>query len=352
MWHWLTEHGFDAESVIKIGVIIALAIIVHVIVRWGVRRLVLLSQKTALERAAAEEQSTSDRVAAVVSNVLTSIVPGFGGADSDAATAAPGGAGAGEKVARKGRRRRAAAGSFAAGRSVQRAATLCQGIGVVVDVALVFTALVMILNQFHIAIEPLLASAGIFGVALGFGAQTLVKDVISGIGIVMEDQFGVGDTVTIGAQTGTVQTIGLRVTRLQDVTGQIWYIRNGEITALGNRTQGWSIGKVELPLPLEADPIAVLTQLREVSAKLDTDPQWRPQMMEPPLVLGLTSFDAVAATYTIQLKCPATKQGDVERELRARALHALQQAGIPVGIHPGALAAGHPSTGVGGPISR
>ena len=312
------------EFAAKIGALIVLAIIAHIAVRRGVRRLVVVAQQRSQERALAEQ--------------------GGGRVPADASPA--------DVPPRRGHKRaQPAPGSLAAGRGVQRAATLCQGIGVLVDVVMVVVIVLTILNEFDVKMAPLLATAGIGGVALGFGAQSLVKDVLSGISIVMEDQFGVGDMVTIGTLTGTVQTIGLRVTRLQDLTGQIWYVRNGEIVTLGNRTQGWSLGKVELPLPLHADPIAVLTQLTKASMDLDADPEWRGKLMEPPNVLGLTSFDAVAATYTVQLKCPATKQGDVERELRARALHALQEAGIPVGVRPTVLPSVHPATGVMGPTS-
>jgi small conductance mechanosensitive channel len=316
--HWYDNHWFDTG--VTIVVVIAIAIVAHIAVRRAVHHLMVLSARRVAERVSAEQEAAA-RVTGTT--VTMPIVP------ADVPTPAPG-------TKRHGRHRPPPPGSLAGGRGIQRAATLYQSIGVLVDVVLVIVVLLTILDQLDISVRPLLASAGIAGVALGFGAQSLVKDILSGIFIVIEDQYGIGDTITVGPMNmplaGTVQAIGLRVTRLQDATGQIFYVRNGEISTLGNRTQGWSLGQVALPLPLAADPIAVLTTLRATAAGLDADPIWRGQLMEAPTVLGLTAFDAYTATYTVQLKCPATKQGDVERELRARALRALQDAGIPLTI--------------------
>ena len=189
-------------------------------------------------------------------------------------------------------------------------------------------AVFMILQTLGLNIMPALASAGIGGIALGFGAQSLVKDVISGIFLMLEDQLGVGDYIDVGEISGTVLSLALRATRIRDDSGEIWYIRNGEIVTLGNRTQGWSSGTVEIPVNPNENPQTILGLLVGVAKDLDEDEQWHEQMLEPPTVLGLTRFEAGQAIYAVVVKCPGNKQWALEREVRTRAVSALQAAGI------------------------
>jgi small conductance mechanosensitive channel len=156
----------------------------------------------------------------------------------------------------------------------------------------------------------------------------LIKDIIGGVFIIFEDQFGVGDFVIIGALKGTVLNIGTRVTQVQDGSGAVWYVRNGEISTLGNQSQGWSSAFISFPVALSEDPFKAIKVLETVASELDNDPVWHDQMLESPLVQGLVTLDSAEMVLQVQIKCPATKQGDVERELRARALLALQNAGI------------------------
>jgi small conductance mechanosensitive channel len=113
--------------------------------------------------------------------------------------------------------------------------------------------LLVVLTEIGMDIGPLLASAGVIGVALGFGAQTMVKDFLSGIFLVLEDQYGPGDVVDLGSAIGTVEEVGLRITRLRDASGVVWYVRNGEILRVGNRSQGWTLAIVDVPIAYDED---------------------------------------------------------------------------------------------------
>lgn len=222
----------------------------------------------------------------------------------------------------------AAAGAMNTEREALRSRTLASMLGSVLNALLVVIVVFMVLQTIGINIAPALASAGIGGIALGFGAQTLVKDVLAGMFLMMEDQFGVGDSIDVGTLRGTVLSLGLRVTRIQDPQGEIWYVRNGEISTLGNRTQGWSTSTVTLPVAISQDPHQVLDVLTRVCADLEAEQTWADRMLEPPTVLGLSSFEQGQANYQVMLKSPTDQQWALERELRARAMTAFAAAGI------------------------
>lgn len=209
-----------------------------------------------------------------------------------------------------------------------RAKTLATVLNSVIDVVLVITTVFWLLRTVNVDITPALASAGIGGLAIGFGAQSLIKDVISGMFLILEDQLGVGDTVTIDGLTGTVLSMQLRITQLQDASGEIWYIRNGEIVKLGNITQGWSSVVVNIPLNIDEDPFKVINLLTAALEKTKADPELDKLLLDEPSVLGLTSFDSYIANYGVSLKCLGNQQWAVERAVRANALDALRQAGI------------------------
>ncbi len=123
----------------------------------------------------------------------------------------------------------------------------------VASITIFSIASVVILGDLGINLAPLLASAGVVGVAIGFGAQSMVRDYLAGIFMLVEDQYGVGDVITIGDATGTVENVTLRVTRLRDVSGIVWHIRNGAIEQVGNESQGWARAVVDFPVPYAAD---------------------------------------------------------------------------------------------------
>ena len=133
----------------------------------------------------------------------------------------------------------------------------------------------MILPLLGINVGPLLASAGVIGVALGFGAQTLVKDYLSGIFLIIEDQYGVGDLVDVGPVIGTVEEVALRFTRLRDQTGVVWYVRNGEILRVANRSQGWTLAIVDIPIAYDENIDKVREIVDKVADDMDDDPDVR-----------------------------------------------------------------------------
>jgi moderate conductance mechanosensitive channel len=140
------------------------------------------------------------------------------------------------------------AAAAAADRSAQRARTLGSVLRSLCTAVVGVTAAIMVLAEFGVDLAPILASAGIIGVAVGFGAQNLVKDFLSGMFMLLEDQYGVGDIVDVGQASGTVETVGLRITTLRDLNGTLWYVRNGEILRVGNKSQGFAVAVVDVPV--------------------------------------------------------------------------------------------------------
>ena len=165
---------------------------------------------------------------------------------------------------------------------------------------------------------PLLASAGVGGVAIGFGAQSLVKDFLSGIFMIFEDQYGVGDVVDTGEAIGTIEEVSLRITRLRDFDGTVWYVRNGEIVRIGNRSQGYGAAWVDIPVSYTEDIKRVLDLIREVCDAFAEDPEWEPKLIEHPTVLGVDSIAGQTVTVKILAKCLPGENFGVQRELRAR----------------------------------
>jgi small-conductance mechanosensitive channel len=186
----------------------------------------------------------------------------------------------------------------------------------------------IILGDLGINLAPLLASAGVVGVAVGFGAQSLVRDYLSGIFMLIEDQYGVGDVITVGDATGTVENVTLRITRMRDVNGVVWHIRNGSIETLGNKSQGWARAVIDFPVPFEADLGSIRKLLAETSEAMWNDPQWRSVMLEAPEVWGAQAVTSTEVTMRMVVKTAPASQWAVEREMRARVKFALSEADI------------------------
>lgn len=219
-------------------------------------------------------------------------------------------------------------------RRTARMKTLGSILNSVVTVTVVIIGTFWLLRAVNIDITPVLASAGIGGLAIGFGAQSLIKDVISGTFLILEDQLGVGDTVTINDITGTVISMQLRVTQIQDMSGQMWYIRNGEITTLGNMTQGWTSTVINIPVNIDEDPFKIINLLNEALDSLKTNEEVQKKLLEDPSVLGLSSFNAYIANYGVLVKCRGNQQWGVERAVRAAALKEFQEAGVDTPATP------------------
>ncbi|RZI85710.1 MAG: mechanosensitive ion channel family protein, partial [Microbacterium sp.] len=193
-------------------------------------------------------------------------------------------------------------GENGAHRRVQRAQTMGSLLKSVVTGLIFVVVLMMAISELGYDIAPLIASAGIVGVALGFGAQSLVKDFLSGIFMIFEDQVGVGDTVNLGEASGTVEAVSLRVTRLRDVDGTVWYVRNGEIIRVGNQSQNWSRTVLDIAVGYKEDITRVRRILKEVAHDLWEDAGYRDRIIEEPDVWGVQSLSPDSVVVRVTLK--------------------------------------------------
>ena len=175
-------------------------------------------------------------------------------------------------------------------RRVQRAKTMGDLLKSVITGVLVAVIGTMILSELGVNIAPIIASAGIIGIALGFGAQSLVKDFLSGVFMIFEDQYGVGDVVDVGEASGTVEAVSLRVTRLRDLNGTVWYVPNGEIIRVGNMSQNWARAVVDVNVGYCEDLARVQRVLREVAHDLWDDEDFKDLIIEEPEVTGVEMF--------------------------------------------------------------
>lgn len=223
-----------------------------------------------------------------------------------------------------------ALGGAAVDRRAQRADTLNSVLGSTVVVAVSLLVVVTVLQQLGWDVGPLLASAGVVGLAIGFGAQSLVKDVLSGVFMMLEDQYGVGDLVDVGATTGTVEAIGLRVTRIRDASGTLWYCRNGEILRVGNQSQGWSRAVVDVRVDGSAPLDRTYEVLGEAAEGLAADAGWSGVVIGDPTVTFVADLAAAGTQLQVSVKVHAGQQVRVASELRRRIRTALDEAGIPL----------------------
>jgi small-conductance mechanosensitive channel len=179
-------------------------------------------------------------------------------------------------------------------------------------------AVVLVLGELGINLAPIVASAGVVGVALGFGAQNLIKDFIAGIGIILEDQYGVGDVVDLGEASGTVETVGLRITRLRDVNGVVWYVRNGEILRVGNKSQGFAQVVIDMPVAHDTDLERCRTVMQEVADQMYAEEEWAEILLAEPESLGVEQITAEGVFLRLVVRSTNADQWRVGRELRMR----------------------------------
>jgi small-conductance mechanosensitive channel len=213
-------------------------------------------------------------------------------------------------------------------RKTQRAATMGAILKSTSTFVIMVMALLTIMGALGLPLGGILASAGVGGVALGFGAQSLVKDFLSGIFMILEDQYGVGDVIDTGEAVGTVEDVTLRVTRVRDASGVVWYIRNGEIVRIGNRSQGWSTAVVDLQVGYNENLDIVLPLIREVAQELAGSDEWDERLLEEPVVAGVESMTGGVITIRVIAKCAPNENFPVSREIRERAKAAFDRAGI------------------------
>lgn len=238
-------------------------------------------------------------------------------------------------------------------RRVQRSNAIGSLLVSTVTAIAVGIALLTILPLLGIDIAPLLTSAGVLGVALGFGAQNLVKDYLSGIFIVLEDQFGVGDTVELTGVIGTVEEVTLRVTRLRDLTGVVWYVRNGEILTVGNRSQGWTLAIADLPVAADTNLDQVRAVVDRVGEQMMNDPSLHDSLLAAPSFAGVESVSGEAVVVRVVARASAQDQTAVTRTLRERLKDAFDAEGIRIPVVLRMPSGGGTSGGSGGkPGSR
>lgn len=212
----------------------------------------------------------------------------------------------------------------------QRATTLGE-VGAQVLVGIIwFLAFLMILGQLGLNLAPLLAGAGVVGIALGFGAQQLVRDFLSGIFIIFEDQYGVGDVVTVADITGTVERVSLRTTKLRDIEGTAWFVPNGELKAVGNRSQLWARAVLDIEVSYDTDVDTAGALMKQTADELWNDKLDALTIIAEPEYWGVEKFGADGVTLRLVVRTEPTEQWPVARELRRRIKMAFDDAGVSI----------------------
>ena len=217
-------------------------------------------------------------------------------------------------------------------RAHQRAETLAAVLRSLGRAVIFVMAGLTILGEFQINLGPLLAGAGIVGVAVGFGAQTLVRDFLSGVFMLIEDQFGVGDTIDAGEATGIVEGISLRTTRLRDVQGTVWHIPNGEIKRVGNKSQEWSRAVLDVQVAHGTEVGRAEEVIKAVADGMAHDERWAATIIEPPEVWGVQGMGPTGISIRLVVKTRPGTQDPLLRALRQGIHDAFRDAGIQVPV--------------------
>jgi small conductance mechanosensitive channel len=198
-------------------------------------------------------------------------------------------------------------------------------------VVVVLVAGMLVLNQLGISIAPILATAGVAGIAIAFGAQSLIKDYFTGFFLLIEDQVRVGDVVEVAGKGGLVEELTLRYVRLRDLDGHVHFIPNGEIKLVTNRTRGHATPVVEVPISYAADPDEVLRVMREIAAQLQADPAWSARIAGEMEVIGVERWADSSIVLRVRFKVvPPIEQWNVRREYLRRLKKAFDERGIEI----------------------
>lgn len=222
-------------------------------------------------------------------------------------------------------------------RRAKRAATVSSLLRSIASLLVITVTALTVLSIMGVPLTPVLASAGVGGVAIGIGAQSLVRDFLSGVFMIIEDQYGVGDLVDLGDARGTVEEVTLRVTRVRDMHGVIWYVRNGEITRVANSSQGFSTVVIDIPVSPQTDTASALEVLEDVCSRCMQDPEIAEMLLGSPQVLGVESVTAGAINLRFTAETPAGSQFALSRVLRKLAVESLRASGVDLahGVLPG-----------------
>ncbi|HIF65900.1 MAG TPA: mechanosensitive ion channel family protein [Acidimicrobiia bacterium] len=215
-------------------------------------------------------------------------------------------------------------------RARQRAKTLGMLFKSIASAAVGTVTLMMLLGEFDINLGPLLAGAGILGLGIGFGSQSLVRDLLSGIFMLIENQYGVGDWIDVGEADGEVESLGLRTTRLRDKYGTLWHIPNGEIRRVGNMTQSWSKIPMEIDVAYDTDLDLAMETMKTVADGVWDEQLEAATIVEEPVVSGIQNFGADGITIRLSVKTEPGEQWSTARVLRKRLKEAFDEAGIEI----------------------
>jgi len=291
---WLSEHATVAAATsLRILLIVVLAVVARALLHRVIRRVV---------RGVVHEQGR----ARVPAGRLAQAVAALEGSDEPAGIAA----------------------RIAAERRRQRAETLGALLRSAVTAVLGLIAGLMVLAELGLDLAPLLAGAGVAGVAIGFGAQSLVKDVLAGMFLLLEDQYGVGDVIDVKEAVGTVEDVGLRITTLRDADGVVWYVRNGEILRVGNQSQGWTDVQVEVAVAADQSPERIVEIARRTVAAMGAEPGWAGRLGGEPQVQLVRSSPDEAPRLRLVVTADPERQDGAALGLERRLVQALDSEGV------------------------
>jgi moderate conductance mechanosensitive channel len=188
--------------------------------------------------------------------------------------------------------------------------------------------LVIVVEVLGFALQPILAGAGLISVVVGFGAQQMIRDVLAGIAMLVEDQYGVGDWIQIDDRIGQVERVGLRSTAFRDMDGIVWHVLNGEVLRVGNLSQHWSRSTLDVPVALDADVPTAKAIIHKVATELAADPVWGDDIIGPPEIWGVQEFGPHGLAIRVVTPTKPMANWDINRQMRERLHHAFTQAGI------------------------
>jgi small conductance mechanosensitive channel len=225
-------------------------------------------------------------------------------------------------------------------RAEARAATVAGALASLVKAFVWIIAALTVMSELGINLGPFVAGATVIGAALGFGAQSLVRDFLSGLLILVEDQYGVGDMVLVGDTKGTIESLNLRTTRLRSFDGTVWYVPNGDIRKVGNASEGWARALVDVPLPHGVDLGRAGNAVIEAARALVSEQPWRDRVLDAPELLGVQQIAPDAVTIRLAVRVAPSQVDDLARAVRGRVLERLRQEGLEFHYPEGATPPG------------
>jgi len=282
--------------------------LVILLVAWIINRVVRRGVDRAIRRLMASHEEKAERTAAEEAAAATQAKPQL----------------ADRIAARAGQR------ALAHERSKQRTATLGAVLGNLASIAIYTIAGLMALGQFQVNLGPLIASAGVVGIALGFGAQSLVKDFLSGIFMLMEDQYGVGDIIDVGEAAGVVEEVNLRTTQIRDLHGALWFVPNGEIRRVANKSQAWARAVLDVEVAYDTDLDHAMAVIKAVADEVWEEAPPHATILEEPVIMGVEAFGESAVAIRLAMKVEPAEQFDTARVVRARLKEAFDREGIEI----------------------